>query len=186
MLISLLKLLSDRYLLLGGCLAMSIRTLKQTFKQKNKNYIYMLLCKYGEVYSWLQFCPCSCCSYLPYHHSPTWHPFHYFSNVPCCPPSLSPITIVIPPMNHPMSSCLWGWWQVVCHLLLSSGHGVMVGLLNTKKRKSPSCCKQDGGGQGVVSLRASGPTTLYKQGLMAAVGVDQGAPAIIINSKITI
>ena len=40
MLISLLKLLSGRYLLLGGCLTISIRTLKQTFKQKNKNYIY--------------------------------------------------------------------------------------------------------------------------------------------------
>ena len=74
---------------------------------------------------------------------------------------------------------------MVCHLLLSE-HGIMVGLLNTKKRKSPSCCEQDGGGQGVVSLQASGPTTLHKQGLVAVVGVDQGVPAVVINSKITI
>ena len=78
MLISLLKLLSGRYLLLGGCLAMSIRTLKQTFKQKNKNYIYiMLLCKYGEVYSGLRFCPCSRRSPAPV--------------VPICPTATPPL-----------------------------------------------------------------------------------------------
>jgi hypothetical protein len=77
MLISLLKLFLGRYLLLGGCLAMLIRTLKQTFKQKNKNYIYMLLCKYGEVHSWLWFHPCS-------HHSPA-------PVVPVCPTTTPPL-----------------------------------------------------------------------------------------------
>jgi hypothetical protein len=81
MLISLLKLLSGRYLLLGGCLAMSIRTLKLTFKQKNKNYIYiMLLCKYGEVYSGLQFRPCSRRSPAPV--------------VPVCPTTTPPLDIL--------------------------------------------------------------------------------------------
>ena len=81
MLISLLKLLSGRYPLLGGCLAMSIRTLKQTFKQRNKNYIYtMLLCKYSEVYSGLWFRPCSHCSPAPV--------------VPVCPTTTPPLDIL--------------------------------------------------------------------------------------------
>jgi hypothetical protein len=27
-----------------------------------------------------------------------------------------PVFVVIPPVIHPMSSCSWGWGQVVCHL----------------------------------------------------------------------
>ena len=72
---------------------------------------------------------------------------------------------------------------MVCHSSLSSGHGVMVGLLNTKKRKSPSCCERNGRGQGVISSWASGPATLHEQGLVAVVGVNQGAPAVVDESQ---
>ena len=153
----------------------------------------MLLCKYGEVYSLLQFCPCSHCSPAPVIPDyPTTTPpldtlFTTSQMFPVAPNHChSPSLLSFHPWTTPWAVAheAGGRWCAIHHC-----HRGMVSWLGFSilKKENPSCCEQDGGEQGVVSLWASGPATLHKQGPMAVVGVNQGAPTIIIiNSKITI
>jgi len=191
---------------------MSIRTLKQTFKQK-KIYI-MLLCKYMVDYSFvpapivpllpsfpcsrrspapvvpllLSF-PCSCRSPAPV--------------VPVCPTTTPPLDILFttsqmfpvapnhchspsPSSFHPRTTPravareAGGGWCAIHHC--RRGMASRLGFSILKKENPRLAVSEMAGGKGWYPR----PATLHEQGLVAVVGVDQGAPAVVVNSKITI